>query len=126
MPKQTLPLFLETNSRRYVDVLHVLLIHSGRYELLPELYEIFGRETLFRFLELFGGTTIKVPSETEIKKAARDVDIYCRITDAAADHRDEVITVLAREHDLTETWVRAIHDEMRKLMDSYDLRRIIG
>jgi len=122
--KPALPLFLERSTRREVDVLYVLLVHSGRYELLPELYEVFGREHLIRFLEVFGGTTLKVPSEQDLAQAARDVSIYCRLSEAPRGSVGEVVGSLAKEYSIEEGVVEQIHAQMAKLMENYDLRKI--
>lgn len=122
--KPVLPLFLERSTRREVDALYVLLVHSGRYELLPELYDVFGREHLIRFLEIFGGTTIKVPSEVELAQAARDVTIYCRLNEAPKEGQEEVVASLAKEYNLDEGVVSQIYSRMVRLMETYDLRKI--
>lgn len=116
------PTFFERNSRRSIDALFVLLVHSGRYELLPELYEVFGREKLLQFLEIFGGTTIKVPSEKDLIQAARDVAIYTRLHDAQPGHKDPVDD-LCHEYDLCSDEVYTIYREMAQLMDRYDLKK---
>ena len=122
--KPPTPSFLDLGTKREVDALYVLLIHSGRYELLPELYEVFGREHLIRFLELFGGTTITVPNTEDLAQAVRDVSIYCRMSAAPKEQQSEVAASLSKEYSVDGTLVLRIYAQMTKLMDRYDLRKI--
>ena len=61
---------------RQVDIFHVVLLNAAADTVLPELYEIFGRERMVKFLEIFAGVTIRIPSASIFSDAVRDVMIY--------------------------------------------------
>lgn len=74
--KFDLPRFLDKTTKREVDLLYLTLVHSARFTCLPEIYECFGREATIRFLDIFGGMTVQVPSHEALAKSIRDVEIY--------------------------------------------------
>lgn len=43
---------------------------------LPELYTIFGKEAFIKFLDIFAGTRISVPTRDEIEESSRNHAIY--------------------------------------------------
>ena len=92
-----------------MEVFYVLLVSSNKYTFLPEIYDIFGRETTIKFLELFAGCAIKVPRMEKLEKLARDTAIYVRIEQASPSQQAQLIHTLADEYDLTEDRVRRVY-----------------
>lgn len=115
-------------SGRQVEVFYALLISSGRYTFLPELYDIFGREATIRFLEIFAGCRIKVPSVERLENLARSTAIYVRLRQAGNEKRQAMITqILAEEYDLTEDRIRTIYQKTKKnLEETLGVRFIKG
>jgi hypothetical protein len=62
-----------------VEVFIAVLLARTRRTVIPELYEVFGPEQVMRFLDLFAGTRIEVPSRDVISQAPRDADIYATL-----------------------------------------------
>ena len=52
---------------RQVEAFYVLLVSSGDYTFLPELYDIFGRDTTIKFLDVFAGCKIEVPKVEKLE-----------------------------------------------------------
>ena len=77
---------LDKDASRLIDVFIPVMVAWTRKTLIPELYEVFGTEHLMRFLDLFAGTRVEVPSRDLILTALRDADIYA----AVATHQDSV------------------------------------
>jgi hypothetical protein len=67
---------LDKELARYAEIFTQILLYRCRDTLLPELIEVFGRDRLPKFLDIFAGTTFQVPSREIITHAARDADIY--------------------------------------------------
>jgi hypothetical protein len=67
-------------SERHLKALKVILLVCQELSVLPELLEIFGQDKLIKFLDIFCGQTVRVPSKHEIKMAIRDVDIWVTLT----------------------------------------------
>lgn len=120
----SLPMFLEANAAKRVDVLYVLLVHSDRFSVLPELYEIFGREALLKFLDLFSGTTISVPSAEDLRSAIRDMTIYTRLVGATASSRSSRVERLADEYGVSKQTVEKRFDKVKEMMSAYDFRSV--
>src|SRR5215471_6879109 len=70
---------LDRNASRLTDVFIPVMVAWTRKTLIPELYEVFGTEHLMRFLDLFAGTRVEVPSRDLILTALRDADIYANL-----------------------------------------------
>ena len=119
--KKTLTLL----SGRQVEVFYVLLVCSGKYSFLPELYDIFGRESTIKFLELFSGCRFYVPKVEKLEKLARKAEVYVRIEQVSAKQKPSVIRSIAEEYDLTEDFVRQIYvDAKVDLEDGYGFKVI--
>lgn len=110
--------------REQRDMLWMMLVVAGQYTLLPEIYEVFGQESLIRFLEIFGGTTIVVPPREAIYETARAIDIFTRVYNTG--HRSTTITRLAEEYDISEEMVTSIFKETADTMHALsDLKQVL-
>jgi len=103
---------------KYVDTLSVVLLYNDKYGFLPELYEIFGRENLIRFLDTFSGTTFQVPSRESLDRAIRDVIIWVEMS---KDCRQEVAEALAFRYEVAIMTVWNTYNTMKELMKGYKI-----
>jgi hypothetical protein len=62
--------------RRELDWFQLLLLESAERTLLPEIYEVFGAERTYAFLEMFAGMVVRVPEAGILSRAARGVELY--------------------------------------------------
>ena len=118
-------IFLDLNNQKRVDLLYLLLVHSNRFSSLPELYEIFGKEALIKFLDIFEGQRLTVPSAKDLKKAVREVNIYSRLIDKPRGTRAKVMRELASDYTMTVKDVAGVFAQMRELMQSYKIKKIL-
>lgn len=118
-------IFLDLNNQKRVDLLYLLLVHSNRFSSLPELYEIFGKEALIKFLDIFEGQRLTVPSAKDLKKAVREVNIYSRLIDKPKGTRAKVMRELASDYTMTVKDVAGVFAQMRELMQSYKIKKIL-
>jgi hypothetical protein len=105
---------------QYIDVLLLVLLHSDEYSLLPDLYEIFGEESLLKFLDIFAGSTITVPSQDQLATAARNVDIYVKTANAAKKStaaRTAMEIQLSEHYEFDRRNVRKVYAEMKDLVE---------
>lgn len=105
---------LDKLTRRYVDVFYLVLLSIADKSILPEIYEIFGKDSMIKFLDIFSGTTIKVPSRHIIEKAIQQVDIYIQLTDK---HTSQVAEHLAEQYGLEITGVWSTYQQMKNLCE---------
>jgi hypothetical protein len=66
----------DNSATKHIDALQAALVRASRDSILPELYDIFGRESLLKFLDIFAGTTVKVPTKKVLEDSIRDTFIY--------------------------------------------------
>lgn len=116
-PKRT-PHFaiFDTGAVDHIDALQVSLLRAGKNTLLPELYDIFGKECLLKFLDTFAGTTIQVPTKTVLEDAIRDTYIYLTMRKEAKSgnrKKSDVVKELAERYDITTKYVLHIFKDMK-------------
>ncbi len=83
--------------------------------LIAEYRRDFGEDSTEKLINIFGGTTLNVPSHKEIETATRDIIIYEtleRSRDSAESRR--LGAVLGKQHELSRHKIRAIYNSMRK------------
>jgi len=111
--------------KRYLDIVTVLLVDRADDTHLPELYDVFGREALSKFLELFAGMTIKVPTREEIEDSVRNVSIYLQLYRTTKGSKARVIYDIARHYGMVTDDVRRIYYRMEKRLRGVDLECLL-
>ena len=111
----------------YVEALRVTLLRADdRYTVLPLIHEIFGDSDFYEFLEVFAGTTIRIPSREDMERAVRDVNVYFRLVEA--EDRKSAIQELSRSYEVSEDMVcrieRSMQDLLKGLKDTKKLDRL--
>lgn len=97
---------LDKTSGRFLDVLEVVLQLSCPNSHIPEILSIFGKDCLVKFLDVFAGTTLRVPSRQALEGAMRDVVIYTTLVQTCASQRPDVVKRLAKSFGTTTDKVR--------------------
>lgn len=108
-------------SGQALDLIKVALLEFGLESHLPELYDIFGEDDLLKFLDIFGGCTIKVPSRYEVRDVIRDVRIYLELSriPRSAEGRQRVVNDLCTRYDLTGRSIYTIFGRMERSFAKY-------
>lgn len=96
-------------SQQFMDLFQIVLLAAAEDTHIPEIYEIFGPEYTLRFLDIFRGMTVEVPSREVIANALRDVGIYLAVVQAGEGTKAQIIRDLAVKHGLTAQKVRSIY-----------------
>jgi hypothetical protein len=96
----------DKDASQFIDVFIPVMVAWTRKTLIPELYEVFGKQHLMLFLDLFAGTRVEVPSRDLILTALRDADIYARL----AGNKDSVRGLATKygvaEHQVADAYAR--------------------
>jgi hypothetical protein len=81
---------------------------------------VFGTELTEKFILVFGGTTIHVPSTREIEEESRNVSIYSTLKNAKSIQQSKRLgQALCEQYDLDRTEMRDIFkDTKRKLREA--------
>lgn len=106
----------DTGSVAHIDALQVSLLRAGKHTLLPELYDIFGKERLLKFLDTFAGTTVQVPSKKVLELAIRDTYIYLTLNmslKSGKKKKSDVVKSLSERYDITGHEVLNIYRDMK-------------
>lgn len=98
---------------KHLDAVTLVLLYNNQNSLLPDLYEIFGDEALVKFIDIFGGTTIRVPSRDDLANAVRDVNIYLTLK-----HNRAKVEDLASQYRLTNTVIEDIFLKVTSAVES--------
>ena len=106
----------EEGTNRHIDAIKAVLILQSNFDLLPELYEIFGKEDTLKFLSIFAGRVIRVPSKGEIDQSIRDVMIWVALSKNGAPDN---VRALAVKYGVTKNEVIRIHGRVKELMSRY-------
>ncbi len=69
----------DTRAEKYIDALYALLVTTASTEFFPEMYEIFGRNAVVKFLDIFAGQTIRVPSREVVEEHIRDATVWVEV-----------------------------------------------
>lgn len=112
---------LDVVSGKFSSVLQLALLRTCPKSHILELFAIFGKDAFLKFLDLFEGKTLKVPSMEAIERAMKDVIIYSHLKNADPPSKPKLVKLLARKLGLTAGDVRVAYAEMEALMKEYQL-----
>jgi len=78
--------------------------------LIAEISKLLGSEAAEKFLIVFAGTTLKIPSTQDLQEAKRNLSIYDTLKDAKSkEEAKRLRAVLAERYDLRVKEVRHIN-----------------
>jgi hypothetical protein len=97
-----------------------MLLRQGGHTLLPELFDVVGDELFIRLLDTFSGDTFVFPSEKELKRYSKEVDIYVRVKQAEVKHRE--MERLAFEYVCTYQNIQQTYARMSKIIDEAQIQ----
>lgn len=106
----------DTGSSKHIDALQVSLLRAGKNTLLPELYDIFGKENLLKFLDTFAGTTVEVPTKKVLEDAIRDTYVYLTLEKglkSSNKKKSDVVKELSDRYDIEGREVLRIYRDMK-------------
>ena len=90
------------------------------YSTLSELAYILDKESLFNFLEYYGGTTIKVPTLDEFNQIIRALILYQAVNLEGLDFNKAFKN---NEPEFQNNDTREAYFKIVKILDKYDFRR---
>lgn len=108
-------------SGKFFDFMMICLLESAGDTLIPQLYDVFGKENFLKFMSIFAGTTIKVPNLKIIEDTMRDVAIYLRLRDLPVGSRAEAVRDLAAQYSRTRGEIRRSFMSMESRFERYKM-----
>lgn len=106
----------EESTKKYIDAIKAVLILQSNFDLLPEVYDIFGKEGTIKFLNIFAGRVIRIPTREEIDTAIRDVMLWVAVSKNGSV---DSIRALSAKYGVTKNEVVRIHGRVKDLMARY-------
>jgi hypothetical protein len=110
---------MDLSGLRRADLFFVVLMDAVGDTLLPEIHDIFGEEATLKFLRIFEGTTIRVPSESVITNSLKDVQLYLSMHSINRKSEEDVARV-ARTHRLGPRAALRVYRRIRNLVRGVD------
>ena len=91
--------------------LSMLLI--SQHEYMFELYDIFGDELLMKFISIFSGQIIRVPSIEEVRETIEHLNIWLKYSEYKSK---KMLSNLSNDTGYTKVELRSIYSEIDKKM----------
>lgn len=108
---------VDKSSGSYVDILRFIVEQACPRSHIPELEDVFGRDCLLKFLDIFAGMTFKVPPREALEKYMRDVSIYLTLNKMQPAQRAKAIKALAHRYGTTAGDVRSTFVRVERLFE---------
>lgn len=100
---------------KFNAVLRVALSRTCPRSHVVALFDVFGKDHFLKFLDLFAGTSVQVPTKNKLEEAVRQVGIYMEMKRVTSRRRPSVARQLAKKYGLTAGEVRMAFVELDKL-----------
>lgn len=108
-------LYYTEHPEKGIDPIRVMLDLNSKYTLLPDLFEIFGRESFLKFIKVFGGKSIvKIPSYRDLEKSFEAVAIWQALRKS---NTPEMVKRLCNRYSMKESEVRAAYQRIEGLLN---------
>lgn len=102
-----------------IDPLEAVLYLNAKYTLLPELFEVFGHDNTMKFLELFGGKTLKVPPVLEMQKAFDYLGIWSSLRKS---NNPTTVKRLCKRYEMSYAEVREAYRRVQDMFNAQQKR----
>ena len=109
---------MDAVSGRFVTVLRVVLDKACPRSPVLDLFDVFGRDAFLKFLDVFQGSTIEVPSRSKLEDAMRQVAIYLTLKRTTASQRPKAIKELAHRYNIPAGDIRDMFVEVDDLFET--------
>jgi hypothetical protein len=113
---------VDTASGKFVEALAVAMQLSCPDSHIPEILSVFGRSSFLKFLNVFQGLTIKVPSRDVLDAGIRDVSVFLTLTTTSIAQRTHAVRSLAASHGVTPGVIRDGFARVSKAFETLGLR----
>lgn len=107
----------ESDQQLAMQVVYILLLLTDKYNFLPELLDVVGREKMMELLQLFAGITIKFPTIQEIERYSKEVTIFFRVHRSTKEQRASVVKDLADYYLVTEDAINLVYNKVKHLVE---------
>lgn len=94
-----------------MDAFMALLMNASEFSLVPDLIGIFGAEQAVKFIDIFSGSTIKVPPRETLQMLVRDANVYTTLKKDMSQ-----VNILANQYEVTDKVIKNIFDRVEGII----------
>jgi hypothetical protein len=109
---------LDAVSGRFVTVLRIALDKTCPRSPVLDLFDIFGKDSFLKFLDVFQGMTVEVPTRAKLEDCMRQVAIYLTLKRTKASARPGAIRTLAQKFGIPAGEVRTLFVELDEMFET--------
>ena len=117
----TFRLLDESVKKEYATPLKLVLLTCRGISHLPEIFEIFGEESALKFLDIFAGCTIEVPSRKDIQTTIRDVVIWATLTKHKGKKRRVLVEELCAKYSQEKSTLFSVKSRVQKTLKDFGI-----
>ena len=105
-------------------LLYILLLRSGQYDFLPDLFDAIDENTevMTQLLGSFAGTIITFPSTEKIEQYSKEIMVYARMKFCNPPDRHALAVQLAREYATSDGHIYKIRDRIGRVLAETGIR----
>lgn len=107
------------NKGEFISMLKAAVMIECPYDVLPEVFDVFGDDAL-KFVEIFSGRTISVPSVKDLVTKLRQVAVWVTLGSVEGDKQkfERMVDTAAGRFNMRKADVRQTYLHMQTLMDN--------
>lgn len=124
MPKVPPSLFgilFEEYDDDIMEVIRLQILEKSKYSLLPELFDIFGKESFLKFLDIFAGHTFQVMDRKSLLRVIEDASIY---TAMRRNPHAATVNYLAKRFECTNTSILHRFKKCKKVVEEQGMSMV--
>jgi len=85
--------------------------------MMMELYAEVGKEAMMNLIDVFGGTTLAIPTREQVNAAIKSIRVYLCAKESPVDHWH--LTKVGQEFGLTALEVSEIHSRVHRELEEF-------
>ena len=109
---------VEKSVQDHLEVFRSIAFESIKDTLLPELFSVFGSKAAIKFMDVFAGSSVEVPSRKILDDLVRTTDIYVMVENGRP------LAVIAEKYDTDVPEVKNTYARAKKLIESFKNGRL--
>lgn len=108
--------YIKDDYIKYRDALYASFCSYSKDSVLPEILSVFGTSSI-DFINMFSGSTIKVPPITDIEELVKYSVIYTDYKQCLKENSSDVVSLILDKHDISRYMLEkviAMFDQLTK------------
>ena len=116
--------YIKSDYIKYRDALYASFCSYSKDSVLPELLSVFGTSSV-DFINMFSGSTIKIPPITDIEELIKYSVIYTDYKQCEKEDATTAINTILDKHDISKYMLEKVIDMFNQLTKQYKRDKIL-